>query len=61
MQGAARIWEYVAGEGLLKGKRRLLRLPLGSDMGKQMRALSEELAETAREYEEVWRSTDFED
>ncbi|KAG7287246.1 hypothetical protein NEMBOFW57_006753 [Staphylotrichum longicolle] len=61
VEGAARIWEYVAGEGLLKGKRRLLRLPLGSDTGKQMRALSEELAETAREYEEVWRSTDFED
>jgi NAD(P)-dependent dehydrogenase (short-subunit alcohol dehydrogenase family) len=59
VEGAARIWEYVAGEGLLKGKERRLRLPLGSDTGGAMRALSEQLAETASDYEEVWSSTDF--
>jgi hypothetical protein len=59
VEAAARMWEYVAGEGLFKGKRRRLRLPLGSDTGKQMRALSDDLAETAKDYEEIWSSTDF--
>ncbi|KAK4239007.1 hypothetical protein C8A03DRAFT_14568, partial [Achaetomium macrosporum] len=59
VEGAAGMWEYVAGEGLFKGKQRRLRLPLGSDTGKQMKALSDELAETARDYEEIWSSTDF--
>ena len=59
VEGTARIWEYVAGKGLLKGKERKLRLPFGSDTGAAMRALSEQLAETARDYEEVWSSTDF--
>lgn len=58
-EGAARMWEYVAGEGLFKGKERLLRLPLGTDTGTQMRKTAEELEKTARYYEEVWRSTDF--
>lgn len=61
VEGAARMWEYVAGEGLFKGKERRLRLPLGSDTGAQMKKLSEELAETARDYEEIWQSTDFKD
>jgi NAD(P)-dependent dehydrogenase (short-subunit alcohol dehydrogenase family) len=61
VEGAARIWEYVAGEGLFKGKERRLRLPLGSDTGAQMKKFSEELAETARDYESIWRSTDFQD
>lgn len=59
VEGAKRIWEYVADEGLLKGKERRGRLPLGSDTGKLMREVSEELAETAKVYEEVWTSTDF--
>lgn len=59
VEGAARMWEYVAGEGLFKGKEKRLRLPLGSDTGRAMKALSEDLAETARDYEEVWNSTDF--
>ncbi|KAK4125792.1 NAD(P)-binding protein [Parathielavia appendiculata] len=59
VEGAARIWEYVAGEGLFKGKEKRLRLPLGSDTGGAMRALSESLAETANDYEEIWSSTDF--
>ncbi|KAK3307205.1 uncharacterized protein B0T15DRAFT_492695 [Chaetomium strumarium] len=58
---AARMWEYVAGEGLFKGKQRWLRLPLGSDTGKQMRALSDELAEMVKDYEEIWCSTDFQE
>ncbi|GAB1319789.1 hypothetical protein MFIFM68171_09999 [Madurella fahalii] len=61
VEGAARIWEYVAGEGLFKGKERRLRLPLGSDTGAQMKKFSDELAETARDYETIWKSTDFKD
>ncbi|KAK9247540.1 hypothetical protein V1506DRAFT_519771 [Lipomyces tetrasporus] len=59
--GASRIWEYVADEGLLKGKKKLLRLPLGSDTGTVMKDVSAELSETASHYEEVWKSTDFQD
>jgi NAD(P)-dependent dehydrogenase (short-subunit alcohol dehydrogenase family) len=59
VEGAKRIWEYVAGEGMFRGKGKRLRLPLGSDTGKVMRELSEELAATVEEYEEVWGSTDF--
>ncbi|PVH69723.1 NAD(P)-binding protein [Cadophora sp. DSE1049] len=59
--GAARIWEVISGEGLAKGKKKLLRLPLGSDTGAVMNGLSEELAETAKEYEEIWKSTDYKD
>lgn len=59
-EGAARIWEYVSGQGKFAGKEeRLLRLPLGSDTGAVMRGLSEELKRTADYYENVWRSTDF--
>ncbi|KAK4182731.1 putative oxidoreductase [Podospora australis] len=59
VEGAARMWEYIAGEGLFKGKERLLRLPLGSDRGALMKQFAKELADTAEVYEEVWRSTDF--
>ena len=59
VEGAARMWEYVAGEGLFKGKEKLLRLPLGMDTGKQMKALAAELEQTATYYEDVWSSTDF--
>ncbi|KAI9368528.1 hypothetical protein BJX61DRAFT_537191 [Aspergillus egyptiacus] len=58
-EGAARIWEYVADEGLLKGKEKLLRLPLGTDTGSVMREFAGELEKTARVYEDVWASTDF--
>ncbi|KAL5357089.1 hypothetical protein BJX96DRAFT_143888 [Aspergillus floccosus] len=58
-EGAARIWEYVADAGLLKGKNKLLRLPLGTDTGALMKQHAAELAETAAYYEEVWSSTDF--
>jgi hypothetical protein len=44
---------------MFRGKGKRLRLPLGSDTGKVMRELSEELAATVEEYEEVWGSTDF--
>ncbi|CZR62968.1 related to short chain oxidoreductase/dehydrogenase [Phialocephala subalpina] len=57
--GAQRIWEVVRGEGMAKGKKELLRLPLGSDCGTMMRGYAEDLRETADEYEEIWRSTDF--
>ncbi|KAL4947929.1 hypothetical protein BDW69DRAFT_104162 [Aspergillus filifer] len=60
-EGAARIWEFVADEGMFKGKEKLLRLPLGSDTGQVMRELVGELDRTADIYEDVWRSTDFED
>ncbi|KAK0644074.1 hypothetical protein B0T16DRAFT_333337 [Cercophora newfieldiana] len=59
VEGAARMWEYVAGEGLFKGKERLLRLPLGTDTGAQMRKTADELKRTADYYEDVWSSTDF--
>jgi NAD(P)-dependent dehydrogenase (short-subunit alcohol dehydrogenase family) len=58
-EGAARIWEYVADEGLLKGKDKLLRLPLGTDCGTLIKQHAAELSETAAHYEDVWRSTDF--
>ncbi|KAL4916416.1 hypothetical protein BDW62DRAFT_211982 [Aspergillus aurantiobrunneus] len=58
-EGAARIWEYVADQGLLKGKKKLLRLPLGTDTGGVMRRLANQLNETVDTYEEVWASTDF--
>ncbi|KAL4889611.1 hypothetical protein BDV59DRAFT_186184 [Aspergillus ambiguus] len=58
-EGAARIWEYVADAGLLKAKKKLLRLPLGTDTGAVLKQHTAELAETAAHYEEVWRSTDF--
>jgi NAD(P)-dependent dehydrogenase (short-subunit alcohol dehydrogenase family) len=58
-KGAARIWEYVADEGLLKGKKKLVRLPLGSDTGAALKAASASLAETAEQYADVWKSTDF--
>ncbi|KAL3487490.1 hypothetical protein BJX62DRAFT_190979 [Aspergillus germanicus] len=60
-EGAARIWEYVADEGLLKGKDKLLRLPLGTDCGTLIKQHAAELSETAAHYEDVWRSTDFKD
>lgn len=59
VQGAARMWEYVAGEGLFSGKKKLLRLPLGTDCGTAMRKHSADLAETADHYEDIWKSTDF--
>lgn len=58
-KAAARMWEYIAKEGMFKGKKRLLRLPLGSDTGAAMTEVSLKLNETASEYEEVWKSTDF--
>ncbi|KAL3471627.1 hypothetical protein BJX99DRAFT_21664 [Aspergillus californicus] len=58
-EGVKRIWEYVADEGLLKGKDKLLRLPLGTDTGAVMRGVAGELDKTASLYEEVWTSTDF--
>lgn len=57
--GAARIWEVVRGEGMARGKKEMLRLPLGSDTGAVMRGLAEEFMETLREYEDIWKSTDF--
>jgi NAD(P)-dependent dehydrogenase (short-subunit alcohol dehydrogenase family) len=60
-EGAARMWEYGAGEGLFKGKNQLLRLPLGSDTGAMMKQYSVELSETVTYYEDVWKSTDFKD
>ncbi|KAK3898789.1 putative oxidoreductase [Staphylotrichum tortipilum] len=59
VEAAARIWEFVVGEGLCKGKERRGRLPLGSDAGMEMRRVGDELVETARVYERVWRSTDY--
>ena len=60
-EGAARIWEFAAGEGLFKGKERLLRLPLGSDTSAMLRSFSAELARTADYYDDVSKSTDFKD
>ncbi|KAI8659988.1 hypothetical protein NCS56_01217400 [Fusarium sp. Ph1] len=58
-KGAARMWEYGAGAGMFADKKKLLRLPLGSDSGAIMKELSGILAETASTYEDVWKSTDF--
>ncbi|KAK3902934.1 putative oxidoreductase [Staphylotrichum tortipilum] len=60
-EAAARIWEFVAGEGLCKGNEWRGRLPLGRDAGTEMRRVGEEMVETARVYEDVWASTDFQD
>lgn len=57
--GAARIWEVVRGEGMAKGLTPRLRLPLGSDTGNVMLGLAKEYEETAKEYEAIWKSTDF--
>lgn len=60
-RGAARMWEYVAGEGMFQGKKRLLRLPLGSDCRVALETHVEGLKEILEEYEDVMRSTDFQD
>lgn len=60
-EGAARMWEYAAEEGLFKEKKLLLRLPLGRDMGTAMKQFAVELNETAEHYKYVWKSTDFTD
>jgi len=57
--GAARIWEVVSGEGLAKGKKKTLRVPLGSDAGAVFKGLAKEYAEVVDEYEDFWKSTDF--
>jgi NAD(P)-dependent dehydrogenase (short-subunit alcohol dehydrogenase family) len=57
--GADRIWEAVHGVGLMAGKKILQRLPLGSDAGAQLANTAQELLETAKEYEDVWKSTDY--
>ena len=59
VEGAARIWEVVSEEGLAKGKKMLLRLPLGTDAGAMMRDTAKSYADTADYYEEIWKSTDF--
>ncbi|RDW68868.1 SDR family oxidoreductase [Aspergillus mulundensis] len=59
VEGVKRIWEYVADEGLLKGKEKLGKLPLGSDTGSVLRLVAKDLEHTADMYEEVWKSTDF--
>jgi NAD(P)-dependent dehydrogenase (short-subunit alcohol dehydrogenase family) len=61
VEGAARMWEYGARKGMFEGKKRLLRLPLGSDTCKALKALIESLEETATLYDDVMRSTDFKD
>lgn len=60
VKGALRMWEGITGEGLAKGKKLRLRLPLGTDTGATMRAKAIELRDTADEWEDVWSSTDFE-
>jgi len=44
---------------LFRAEEKLLRLPLGSDTGAQMRHFAAELERTVLYYEDVWRSTDF--
>ena len=61
VEGAARIWDVVSGEGLAKGLDMKLRLPLGSDTGAGMRSRAKEFADTADHYEAIWKSTDFTD
>jgi NAD(P)-dependent dehydrogenase (short-subunit alcohol dehydrogenase family) len=58
-KGAARMWEYVAGEGVFKGKKKQLRLPLGSDTGAMLKQKIDHFNELYTEYEDVWNSTDF--
>ncbi|SPO06572.1 uncharacterized protein DNG_09262 [Cephalotrichum gorgonifer] len=50
--GAARMWEYVAGEGYFVGKKKLLRLPLGSDCGGALKGHIEGLTEVLGHYED---------
>jgi NAD(P)-dependent dehydrogenase (short-subunit alcohol dehydrogenase family) len=59
VEGAARIWEYVSNEGLLKGKKKLLRLTLGTDCGAILKQQIADLQETLDVYDDVWKSTDF--
>lgn len=58
-EAAARMWEYVAGEGLFRGKKRLLTLPLGSDCREMLKAHVEGVNEVLEEYEDVIKRTDF--
>lgn len=57
-KAAERIFEVVTGEGMAKGKKQLLRLPLGSDALKNGRAKFDMLREVFDEYEEIAKSTD---
>lgn len=58
-EGAARMWEFGAGKGMFEGRKRLRRLPLGTDAGTAMKEEGEALLETANYYENAWRSTDI--
>lgn len=59
VEGAKRMWEFVAGVGMFEGKKRLLRVPLGSDCGAALKAHVEGLEEVLEEYGDVIKSTDF--
>lgn len=58
-EGAARMWEFGARKGMFEGRKRLRRLPLGTDAGTAMKEEGESFLETAKLYEDVWRSTDI--
>lgn len=63
-KAAARIFEVVSGTGLgesfvREGKREWVRLPLGPDCGRRMRAKIQTLGENVDALEQVWSSTDM--
>ncbi|KAI0041404.1 NAD-P-binding protein [Auriscalpium vulgare] len=67
-KAAQRMWEIVWGEGLARGlvegqggKREWVRVPLGPDSGKRMRARLAQLAENVDAMEPIWSSTDMDE
>jgi hypothetical protein len=60
-KGCARIYEVVMGEGMAKGKKEFLRLPLGADCLRRARGKIESLRETMEEMEEIALATKWEE
>jgi hypothetical protein len=57
VKGAERIFEVIMGEGMAKGKKEYLRLPLGSDCIQTVRAKIDRLNENFDEFEDIASST----
>ena len=58
-KGCQRIYEVAMGEGMAKGKKEYLRLPLGVDSLKRARVKLETMTETMNDLEEIAKSTAF--
>jgi len=60
-KGCQRIYEVLMGEGMAKGKKEYLRLPLGADCLKRAKAKVDTLKETMDDMEEIAVSTAHDD